>query len=249
MGERSNTMLRQPILPSDSEISQAQASLKLLKQDRSDKHFAIGSPSGLKVPLTEAAFDLLLNVLTEISRGNAVLVVSINAELTTQEAADLLNVSRPYLVRLLDQQKIPFHMVGRHRRILFGSHAIPPAIEACSIQGNARANGDGRGTGDLASRINAETEPSRDQTIDRRSSNSEPKAAQPHYRWRRDSRASCSAMSLVRARISHSAKVIIARRYRVSRLMSAAKGGNSGILSSACPDWYLLAAERESGLD
>ena len=114
-----STTLRQPILPSDSEISQAQASLKLLKQDRSDTHFAIGSPSGLKVPLTEAAFDLLLNVLTEMSRGNAVLVVPINAELTTQEAADLLNVSRPYLVRLLEQQKIPFHMVGRHRRILF----------------------------------------------------------------------------------------------------------------------------------
>lgn len=114
-----STTLRQPIMPSDSEISQAQASLILLKQDRSDTHFAIGSPSGLKVPLTEAAFDLLLNVLTEMSRGNAVLVVPINAELTTQEAADLLNVSRPYLVRLLEQEKIPFHMVGRHRRILF----------------------------------------------------------------------------------------------------------------------------------
>ncbi len=111
--------LRQPIMPSDSEISQAQASLKLLKQDRSDRHFAIGSPSGLKVPLTEAAFDLLLNVLTEMSLGNAVLVVPINAELTTQAAADLLSVSRPYLVRLLEEKKIPFHMVGRHRRILF----------------------------------------------------------------------------------------------------------------------------------
>jgi excisionase family DNA binding protein len=113
------TMLRQPILPSEAEISQAQTSLKLLKQDRTDKHFAIGSPSGLKVPLSESAFDLLLNVLTEMSRGNAVLVMPINAELTTQEAADLLNVSRPYLIRLLDDQKIPYHLVGRHRRISF----------------------------------------------------------------------------------------------------------------------------------
>lgn len=113
------TMLRQPVLPSETEIGQAQASLKLLKQDRADTHFAIGSPSGLKVPLSEAAFDLLVNVLTEMSRGNAVLVVPINAELTTQEAADLLNVSRPYLIKLLDQKKIAFHMVGRHRRILF----------------------------------------------------------------------------------------------------------------------------------
>lgn len=113
------TTLSQPVLPSEAEISQAQISLKLLKQDRADKHFAIGSPSGLKVPLSEAVFDLLLNVLSEMSRGNAVLVVPINAELTTQDAADLLNVSRPYLVRLLDQGKIPFYKVGRHRRILF----------------------------------------------------------------------------------------------------------------------------------
>jgi excisionase family DNA binding protein len=109
----------QPVLPSEAEITQAQTSLTLLKQDRADKHFAIGSPSGLKVPLSESAFDLLLNILTEMSRGNAVLVMPITAELTTQEAADLLNVSRPYLIRLLDNQKIPHHMVGRHRRILF----------------------------------------------------------------------------------------------------------------------------------
>lgn len=114
-----STSLRQPILPSEMEMSQAQTSLKLLKQDRGNTHFAIGSPSGLKVPLSEAAFDLLLNVLTEMSRGNAVLVVPINAELTTQEAADLLSISRPYLIKLLDQQKIPFLKVGRHRRILF----------------------------------------------------------------------------------------------------------------------------------
>ena len=113
------TMLKQPVLPSDTEIGQAQSSPKLLKRDRSDKHFAIGSPSGLTVPLSEAAFDLLLNVLTEMSGGNAVFVVPINAELTTQESADLLNVSRPYLIRLLDQKKIGCHMVGRYRRILF----------------------------------------------------------------------------------------------------------------------------------
>lgn len=111
--------LREPIMPSDREIAQAQTSLKLLRQDKADSHFAIGSPSGLKVPLTESAFNLLLNILTEMSRGNAVLVVPINAELTTQEAADLLNVSRPYLVRLLDEKKIRYHMVGSHRRILF----------------------------------------------------------------------------------------------------------------------------------
>jgi len=113
------TQMREPVMPSDVEISQAQTSLKLLRQDKSKSHVVMASPSGLKVPITESVFNLLLHILTEMSRGNAVHVIPINAELTTQEAADLLNVSRPYLVRLLDDRKIPFHMVGTHRRILF----------------------------------------------------------------------------------------------------------------------------------
>jgi len=61
---------------------------------------------------------LLLEILTEIFKSNAITVMPIYAELSTQETAELLNISRPHLVELLEQGKIPFRKVGIHRRVL-----------------------------------------------------------------------------------------------------------------------------------
>ncbi|TCS97914.1 excisionase family DNA binding protein [Tepidimonas ignava] len=112
-------------LPSAEDIALARECGRVLstilttraETQRIDFHDDQGTVRTVSIPTS--ALRLLLDVLTEIGQGNAVSIIPIHAELTTQEAADLLNVSRPFLVQLLEKGEIPFHKVGTHRRVRY----------------------------------------------------------------------------------------------------------------------------------
>ena len=74
--------------------------------------------NGTVVPLPGPIFELLASVVDLLSAGTGVSVVPVTSELTTTQVATLLNVSRPHVVSLLENGKIPFHRVGTHRRVL-----------------------------------------------------------------------------------------------------------------------------------
>lgn len=77
----------------------------------------VGAQDALMIPRPTAI--LLAQILDALSKGRGVQIIPKDMELTTQQAADLLNVSRPYLISLLESRQIPFRKVGRHRRVTF----------------------------------------------------------------------------------------------------------------------------------
>ena len=118
------TSTREPIVPTAEDAELAKKALHILAshQDQSmDLHVQIiqkrKTPERLFLP--PSAVRLLFTILDEMPAGNAVTLIPVHAELTTQEAADVLNVSCPFLVNLLEEQKVPYRKVGTHRRILF----------------------------------------------------------------------------------------------------------------------------------
>ena len=88
---------------------------RALKARRSISLRLAGSKNDLRLP--GAAAPLLIEILEQMSKGKTVKVLAADVELSTQRAADLLHVSRPFLIELLEKKEIPFRRVGSHRRI------------------------------------------------------------------------------------------------------------------------------------
>jgi excisionase family DNA binding protein len=106
-------------IPNDQDIEMAKKSSRTLAALLDKKATTFEIQLGLrKIALPAYALKMLSDILIQISRGNAVTIVPIHAELTTQEAAEILNVSRPFLIGLLEDKKISYKMVGTRRKIL-----------------------------------------------------------------------------------------------------------------------------------
>lgn len=104
--------------PAEAEkAARARRALNALKLDDEQEVAVQFGEERVEVSLPRAVFDTLLEILMHTQHGRAVTLIPIHAELTTQQAAEILNVSRPFVIGLLDRGEIPFRTVGTHRRI------------------------------------------------------------------------------------------------------------------------------------
>jgi len=100
----------------DSELA-ATASREIARAAKASISVRLEDGSDLQLP--KAVTPLLVKILTEMAQGNAVTLIPLHAELTTQEAANLLNISRPHLNKMLEAGELAHHKVGTHRRVKF----------------------------------------------------------------------------------------------------------------------------------
>lgn len=111
------------VAPTEADVRLALESSRRLAMrplgKRSSIRIRVEDEDSEPVTVPASAVRLFLLLLTEMSQGNAVTLIPTHAELTTQQAADLLNVSRPFVVKLLDEGKIPSRTVGKYRRVRF----------------------------------------------------------------------------------------------------------------------------------
>lgn len=110
---------QEPVTPTVDEVRLAKASSRRLAPFLNQNLNVRIAETDESVELPAVAVRMLVDLLSVMAEGNAVTLIPIHAELTTQQAADLLGVSRPFLIKQLEDGVIPFRKVGTHRRVLF----------------------------------------------------------------------------------------------------------------------------------
>lgn len=115
----SRAALDEPVVPSTDDAKVAKRSSETLARYVTQSLSVRVGNTNDEVELPEGAVRLLVDILVNMAEGNAVTLVPVHAELTTQQTADSLGVSRPFLIRLLEEGVIPYHKVGTHRRVYY----------------------------------------------------------------------------------------------------------------------------------
>ena len=110
-------MATSAILPEITASAQEEPKLREFARALESHQAALVGPGGGEIPLPSPIYRVLVQALRFLENGEGVMIVPSTQEMTTQSAADLLGVSRQYVVQLLEEGKIPFHKVGTHRRI------------------------------------------------------------------------------------------------------------------------------------
>ena len=112
-----------PTLPTAAEALLAKETSRVLasrvRKKKPLRLRLLDDPAKGTVSIPASAVRMLIHILEEMALGNAITLMPVHAELTTQEAADMLNISRPTLIRLLNEGEIEFRRVGTHRRVRF----------------------------------------------------------------------------------------------------------------------------------
>ena len=119
-----NTLHHEAVSPSEQEAKVAQESSRRLSRFANHDRLTLQLPPGTDqeietLELPHPVVGLLMRILTEMAEGNAVTLMPIHAELTTQQAASILGVSRPFLVKQMKEKLIPYRRIGAHRRVRF----------------------------------------------------------------------------------------------------------------------------------
>ena len=113
----SRRVLSESVTPQEQEAQSIKELERILRSEGSQAKL-IGSNQE-EIMIHDSVCQVLLQVLQAMALGQNVSIVTHNPEITTQQAAELLNVSRPYLIKLLEQGELPYIMVGTHRRVRF----------------------------------------------------------------------------------------------------------------------------------